>query len=503
MNSQLGPRTLVHQSDQLRAAGRVADALRCIDAAIACAPDDAIAHCKRGQLLKSMRRWSDALECFERGIALQPSLAPAHLDRGNVLQELGRLVEALLSYDRALELQPRFSAALCNRGTVLHRLNRLDEAIASYDAALVIDPSLDEAHFNRATTLADRGRFAEALEGFQRTTVRYPQLAVAHWNEALCRLRLGDFALGWSKFEWRWRYSDLCLRERACPQPKWLGQDDICGRTLLLHAEQGLGDTLQFCRFASLLCARGARVILQVDRPLVTLLKTLPGPDAVIAEGEAPPPIDYHTPLLSLPLALGTTLTTIPAQVPYLRVDPHRVRLWAERLPPVGKRSRIGLVWSGNPRHPNDANRSLHLESLRVLTALDADFVALQNQVWDRDRGELERQAVLFFGSELIEFVDTAALAANMDLVITVDTACAHLAGALGLPVWIMLPFAADWRWFTERSDSPWYPSARLFRQRMPGDWQSVVQEVGEQLQSLIEARRRGQPDAVPLHRPD
>jgi len=488
----LAPAALLAQAEQLRSAGKIGEALHCLDAAVALAPADAVIHCRRGLLLKALRRWDEALACFDRGIALQPDLAPAHMDRGNVLQEQNRLAEALAAYDRALQLQPRFPAALCNRGTVLHRLNRLDEAIAAYDAALAIAPGLDEARFNRSTVFNDAGRHAEALAGFEATLARHPDLAVAHWNEALCRLRLGDYARGWPKFEWRWRYADLGLRARDYRQPRWLGQQEIAGRTLLVHAEQGLGDTIQFCRYAPLLAARGARVILQVQRPLVPLLRTLAGGIAVIAEEDPLPPFDCHVPLLSLPLALGTTLPTIPAAVPYLHADPVLSENWARRLGPdrrEARRLRVGLAWSGNPRQPNDRNRSMALSTLAPLCARDADFIALQPDIRPADAAALAAQGIRAFGAELHDFADTAALVANLDLVISVCTSCAHLAGALGAPVWVLLGYAADWRWLHGRVDSPWYPSARLFRQTVPGAWEDVVHTLGDHLQSVLDER--------------
>jgi Tfp pilus assembly protein PilF len=493
------PDLLAH-AEQLHAAGQLLEALHCIDAALRLNPVDPIAHCRRGLVFKGMRRWDDALACFDKGIALRPDLAPAHLDRGNALQELGRLAESLAAYDNALRLQPRYPAALCNRGTVLHRLNRLDESIAAYDTALAIDPRLEEARFNRSTALNDAGRHAEALEGFAHTLQRYPDLAVAHWNEALCRLRLGDFARGWPKFEWRWRYRDLGLKPRPYPQAVWLGKEAIAGRTLLLTAEQGLGDTLQFCRYVPLLARRGARVLLEVQEPLVTLLRSLDGAAAVSAQGQDPEPFDLQTPLLSLPLAMGTELATIPAQVPYLHPEAARMRVWHERLGSGGvtsqtakrRRLRIGLAWSGNPQQANDYNRSMAVDLLKPLTELEADFFSLQTAVRPSDVPHLAIQKIHHWAADLHDFSDTAALAANLDLIISVCTSTAHLAGALGLPVWVLLNFAADWRWLHGRDDSPWYPTARLFRQRAPGDWHGVIAAVRAQLQALVQASSEG-----------
>jgi Tfp pilus assembly protein PilF len=473
---------LIAEADRLRLAGNAPEALQRMDEALALAPSDAVAHAKRGLSLGLMQRWEEALAAFDRALALQPRLFPAHLDRGNVLQELGRLEESLGAYERALALQPQAAGAWSNRGTVLHRLGRPAQALESYDRALALEPRLDEARFNRATTLGDLGRHAEALRGFEQMLARYPQLAVAHWNEALCRLRLGDFARGWPKFEWRWEYAELGLKRRSFSQPLWQGREDLAGRTILLHAEQGLGDAMQFCRYAPLLASRGARIVLEVLAPMTRLARSLAGVSLVVTRGEDLPAFDFHAPLLSLPLALGTTLETIPSQVPYLHADAGAIQTCAARLGTAPRRLRVGLAWSGNPAHTNDRNRSLPLAALRGLASLDAQFVALHNELTQAEQAELARLGIAYFAPELRDFADTAALAGALDLVISVDTSVAHLAGALGLPVWILLPFAADWRWLLDRADSPWYPSARLFRQSAPGAWDPVLERVRDDL---------------------
>lgn len=482
------PAALSQQGDALRNLGRLPEALAAYDAALSAAPQDAVIHCKRGLALKDLGRLPEALASLERGIELQPQLAPAHMDRANVLQDLGRLPDALAAYDRAVASAPRYPDAWCNRGTALHRLGRLADAIASYDAALAIDPRHAAADLNRSTTLSDLGRHQEALAGFERAVSRDPDNALAHWNEALCRLRMGDFERGWPKFEWRWRYAELGLAERHYPQPRWLGDTGLAGCTILVHAEQGLGDALQFCRYAEALAARGASVILQVPTALRALLASLRGVQRVLGEGEPAPAFDCHAPMLGLPRAFGTTLASIPANVPYLNAEPQRIARWAKRLGTRTGRPRVGLAWSGNPRHTNDTCRSIPLHRFGALTALEVDFVALQPDIRESDRLDLDAARIRFFGTELQDFADTAALAVNLDLVISVDTSIAHLAGALGLPVWILLPFAPDWRWLRDRADSPWYPTARLFRQSEPGDWDGVIARARRELQAAAPA---------------
>ena len=472
---------LEQQGDTLRAAGRPTEALGYFDAAIAASPASAALHCKRGQCLHTLRRFSEALESFDRGIALQPSLAPAHMDRANTLQEVGRLEEALASYDRAIALAPRYADLHCNRGTVLHRLHRMEESVASYDTALRLAPGHEAAAFNRSTALADLGRNEEALEGFARTLRRHPELAVAHWNEAISLLRLGRMREGWARFEWRFRYNELSILERKYSKPRWRGETPIESQTILLYAEQGLGDAIQFCRYAPVLAGLGARVVLEAPAPLFPLLQSLAGVATLVREGDPLPDFDHHCPLLSLPLALDTGLDSIPARVPYLRVDPARRAAWADRLgTPQAARPRVGLAWSGNPGHPNDYNRSMPIDHLLALRGLPIELVSLQKDVRDRDRPALLELGVRHFGDAL---EDVAAAIAELDLVISVDTGIAHLAGALARPTWLLLPFAPDWRWLLDREDSPWYPGARLIRQTAPGDWAGVAHRVIRDLQ--------------------
>jgi hypothetical protein len=305
------------------------------------------------------------------------------------------------------------------------------------------------------------------------------------------RLAMGDFATGWQKYEWRWHHKSLDLPRRGLKQPLWLGRENLFGRTILLHAEQGLGDTIQFARYAPLVARRGATVMLDVPPPLEALLASLRDVTLVRSHALPLPVFDYQCPLPSLPLALGTMLETIPAEVPYLSPPADRVEKWRALIgndtPP-----RIGLAWAGCPAHKNDRNRSIPLALLRPLLGTPGGapaprFFALQKELREADRPILEAAPALTqLADQIDDFADTAAIIALLDLVITVDTSVAHLAGALGKPVWILLPFAADWRWMIQRSDSPWYPSARLFRQPAIGDWQSVVRLMCEALSQII-----------------
>lgn len=461
--------------------GRRPEALASYDRALALRPAYAEAWINRGNVLDALARPQEALASYERAAALRPDLAVAHFNLANARHRAGRADDALAGYARALALKPEYAEAWNNRANVLREGNRTEEALAHYERALALRPDYVDALLNRGLALSALNRHAEAAACYARVLALEPEHAEAHYCESLHRLLTGDFARGWQEYEWRWRVRDAEAAPRHA-QALWLGREDLAGRTILLHAEQGYGDTLQFCRYAALVAGLGARVLLQVQPPLTSLLSRLTGPVRVVAQGEALPPFEFHCPLMSLPLAFRTTLETIPAAVPYLSADPARVAAWRARLGPAAG-PRIGLAWSGRPTHRNDANRSIPLATLAPLLAAGADFVSLQKELREHDRqGLAALPALRHYGALLQDYDDTAALIACLDLVITVDTSVAHLAGALGRPVWILLPSNPDWRWLLEREDCPWYPTARLFRQARMGDWGEVLRRVGAAL---------------------
>lgn len=477
---------LCNRGVALQAMERFDEALASFDRALALQPDYVVALCNRGAALQALERFEEALASLDRALGLQPDYAEAHSNRGMILGTLRRFDEALASCDRALALQSDYAEALCNRGNALHALKRLDEAITSYDRALAIWPDYVEVFGNRSVALYGLKRFEEALADSDRALVIRPDYAEAHFNEACCRLVRGDFVRGWEKNEWRWKTRERRNSKRNFTQPQWLGSNEIAGKTILLHAEQGLGDTIQFCRYAPCVSERGGRVILEVQKPLHGLMSTLAGVAQVVSRGDALPDFDVHCPLLSLPLAFGTGLETIPAVTPYLRASPQTVMDWDARLGPK-TRPRIGLAWSGNPAHKNDHNRSIGLGALAPLLDFEATYVSLQPDVRAADAAVLQCLGnVVHFGEELKDFSDTAALIANLDLVIAVDTGVAHLAGALARPVWILLSFIGDWRWLIDRQDSPWYPTARLFRQDETQEWNNVLPRVRAALQATF-----------------
>jgi tetratricopeptide (TPR) repeat protein len=471
----------------LLAAGRRDDAAASYGHALALRPDYHEAWYNRARALQELGRIDDALADYDAALALQPDDVDTHVNRATALQEVRRDDDALAAYERALALAPGHAKALYNRGTAHQRAGRLPAALADFDAALATQPHYVEALINRGAVLEDLGHGADALAAYEQALRINPKSAKAHWNAALSHLLAGDFARGWPRHEWRWDALNLHDRKRNFTETLWLGEEPLAGKTILLHAEQGLGDTLQFCRYAPLVAALGARVILEVQAPLKGLLDGLPGVDLLLAHGDTLPPFDFHCPLLSLPLAFRTDFTNLPAQVPYLHADPAFRAIWKARLG-GGAESKVGLAWSGNPKHGKDQHRSLPLAAMGRLAeaGLPMRFVSVQKEVRETDRAYLAAHPeIVHCGADLTDFSQTAALVASLDLVITVDTSIAHLAGALGKPVWILLPFSPDWRWLRGRGDSPWYPTAQLLRQSTPGDWDSVLVDVLRQLKVI------------------
>jgi hypothetical protein len=425
-----------------------------LEAAIRLNPGYAEAFNNLGAALRDLKRLDEALASLDRAIALKPDLAEAHSNRGSVLFDLGRAAEALASYERALALQPGLADAHRNCGAALYRLNRPREAIDSYQYAIQIDP----------------------------------QDAEARYQQSLSMLLLGDFDAGWRAFEWRKQRPG---RRGGTPAHgvAWLGERDISGATVLVYGEEGFGDTIQFCSFVPTLRLRCAGVILQVQPELKSLLAANLRMASVIGADERPSDFDVHCAVMSLPLALGVGPDAFAAGGPYLRADAERLARWQARLG-HGKRPRVGVAWSGAAYHPDDRNRSIELERLQPLLSPQIDWVCLQDHVRPGDADRLQSLDHLAFHGEAVkDFSDTAALIELMDLVICVDTSVAHLAAAMGKPVWILLPFSPDWRWGLDRADSPWRPTARLFRQPAPGDWESVFSTVRRQLDDWLAAQ--------------
>jgi tetratricopeptide (TPR) repeat protein len=494
------------------------------DFAIRYEPDHFAAWRNKGNTLLELQRPGEALSCFEQAVAIAPHVPTAHYDRANALFALNRLDDSAASFDRAIALKPDFADALCNRGNVLNMLQRLDDALASYDAALCADPTHAPAHYNRGkalqslnrpeealagfdraiafqpdhadafcnrgNALQDLKRFDEALESYDRALELRPEFAEVLCSKGMCKLILGDFAAGWPLYEWRPNTMPLGASERFS-QPRWTGRENLDGMVLFIHAEQGLGDTIQFCRYALLAQEMGARVILAVNDGLMRLLGSLGPAIEIIPQKRTPSAFDAHIALMSMPLAFKTTLGTCPAEVPYLRAEPARVETWKKRLGPQG--FKIGICWQGSKIDPRRSFPLVQCE--RVARLPDVRLISLQKkdgveQLDNLPAGMKVETLGDDFDSDSDAFIDTAAVMECLDLVIAPDTANAHLAGALGRPVWVALKYVPDWRWMLDRSDCPWYPTMRLFRQAARGDWPGVFMSIETELRALARYKR-------------
>jgi tetratricopeptide (TPR) repeat protein len=474
----------------LRGQGLLQEAIACHRRAIDRKPDYAEARNNLGIALKELGALDEAVACYRSALAINPNYPEAHNNLGITLKELGRLDEAVACYRKAIEINPNYAEAHNNLAISAQRLGRMQEALACYHRAIEVSPNFPQTYSNLGTALQEQGRLQEAAVYYRKAIALKPDYPDAHNNLAMALLTQGDLAAGWAENEWRWKTPQMIKVRRDFPQPQWRGEP-AAGRTLLIHAEQGYGDTLQFCRYAPLAAARGLRVILQVPRPLVRLLRGLSGVDLVVQDGEALPEFDLHCPMLSLPLAFGTVLASIPSAERYLFADTAQIEAQRTRLAALGSKGRrVGLVWAGNARNIADHRRSLPADRLRPLFGVPGlGFFSLQ-----KDGPAIPEQLIDLMGG-MADFADTAALIANLDLVISVDTAVAHLAAALGKPVWLLDRFDPCWRWLTGRTDSPWYPTLRLFRQSKPGDWDTVIAEVAAALQVFADNQS---PEATP-----
>jgi tetratricopeptide (TPR) repeat protein len=470
----------------LLALGQTDDAVAAERRAIELDPGSAAAHLYLGDGLHAQRDLVAALACYQRAIDLSPSLADAHCHMSNTLYELTRFEEAAAAAAAAIALRPNYPEAHCNLGNALQPLLRYEDAEACYRTAVSLRPDSAAHHSNLSVVLTAQGRLEEALAAQRRALELDPGFIDARYNHAITLLLDGQYSAGWRQYETRWHLS--WSPPRGFQQPQWAGET-LCGQTILLHPEQGLGDTLQMVRYAPLVAARGGRVVLEVQAPLVRLMAGLPGVQQVIPLGGELPPFDWHCPLFSLPLAFGTSLHTIPAE-PYLVAPPDLAAQWAARL---GRRTglRVGLVWGGAEKigwHVN-RQRSVALDQLAPLATIPG--VNLYSLQKDPDAAAIHIAAklgIVDLMADVVDFADTAALVAQLDLVISVDTSTAHLAAAMGKPVWLLSRHNGCWRWLTNRHDSPWYPSLRIYRQERPGDWAPAIGRVAADLA----ARSRG-----------
>ena len=467
------------------ALNRYDEAIASYDIALLLAPQSTAIRVKRASTAMQLDRLDEALRTAASALAGDPHDIAALNIRGRILARLHRYEEAIESYDAALQAAPEDAETLSNRGAALAELGRFDDAFASYQAALRIDPEFVPAYLKQGNTCVTLNRMSEALANYEAALARDPQHADAQFNEALARLCVGDFRTGWAKYERRWRHPKFAARRVSFPRPIWRGETAIAGKTILLCAEQGMGDAIQFARYAPMVAALGAKVLLGVYRPLVGLLASVPGVSAVIADGETLPDFDLYCMLLSLPLAFRTELATIPSQVPYIRPDQALIEEWRPRVPNNG-RLRVGVCWAGSTAHVADRRRSIPLDQFATLLAVPGiDFVSLQKDVDVPQAVVLRNLGVTQLGDDFRDFADTAAVVALLDLVITVDTSVAHLAGAMGKAVGMLVAFSPDWRWMLDRTDTPWYPTMRLFRQSAIGDWRGPLARLRAELMGV------------------
>jgi hypothetical protein len=494
------------------------DALSSYDNAISINPKYADAYSNRGNVLQELNRLEDALNCYDKAIEIDPKNAEAHSNRGVALQKLNRYVEAISSFDKAIYIHPNYTKALTNRGVALHNLNlfneakanfeqaigidpeyvdafsnlgylhndlnNLNEALRCYDIAISIKPDFVDAHINRGITLQELKRIEESLESFDNAISLNSNNAEAYWNKSLTLLLSSNFKQGWELYEWRLKRERFSFLKDNFFSSMWNGNQNLCGKTILLTTEQGLGDTIQFSRYVKLVKSLGANIILETPKSLMKLLDTLDDVDQMIEIGEKLPDFDYHSPLMSLPFAFKTCINSIPYESAYLFANSEKCKEWNSRLG-LKRKPRVGIVWSGSTSHKKDHMRSIPLQKLFPYLSVEYDFVSLQKEIREEDKHLLTSLSIRHFGDFLEDFSDTAALCELMDLVISVDTSVAHLSGSIGKKTWVLLPYSPDWRWLLDRNDSPWYNSMTLYRQDEKMDWLPVLDKVFDNLKTL------------------
>jgi tetratricopeptide (TPR) repeat protein len=450
-------------------------------------PDYADALNNLATVLNDRSEHAEAAECCRRAIEIDPSYAAAHNNLGIALVELGKTSQAIASYQASLSIEPNSASAHCNLGSAWWRQSSYGEAENALRRAISLKPGYAEAYNNLGSVLQDTGRFEEAQASFQKALELVPNYADAHWNLSIIRLMQGDLDGGWREYEWRWRCKSFKAEQKSVP--KWEGQS-LAGKSIHVYAEQGLGDTLQFVRYVPLLAHTEAKVFFECQECLIPLLAASPVSRLLNTDGP-PPPADYCCPLLSLPRLLTSPINCLADRVPYLFAATDLIERWKTKLAAV-EGFKVGIAWQGNPQYPGDRSRSIPLTYFNMLTELPGvRLVSLQKGAGTEQLASLpERDRIVEFSGEVDatagSFMDTAAIMKNLDLVITSDTAIAHLAGALGVPVWVALPFVPDWRWFLNRNDSPWYPTMRLYRQKTPGSWHTVFEQMNDELRSFI-----------------
>lgn len=474
-------------------------ALENIQAALLINPHNAAAYSNLGRVLHETHRYEEALTSYDKAIQLKADFAEAHYNKGNTLRELKRVEEAIAAYELAIQCKSHYAEAYQNLGVIAHEQRHLEQAIALYEKTTVIKPTHAEAHSNRGVALKALHRIDEALKSFDLAISINPSYAQAYWNKAITLLLDGQYDKGWPLFEWGWTAKQRGT-QRHTDRPLWTGLQPLKNKTILLHAEQGYGDVIQFCRFAKSVHDLGATVILEVPSALVDLLQDLAGVDAVVATGQPIPEVDFQCPLMTLPMALKTTLTTLPSEAAYLRANPALATPWKNKLSALTHK-KVGLVWNGGfrPHQPElwllNSERNITLEQMAThLQHGQIDFVSLQkgepaeSEIRGREKTLWPQGNFHNLTDALRTFADTAALIANLDLVISVDTSTAHLAAAMGKPVWLLNRADGCWRWLIDIDHSPWYPSVRIYRQGHDRSWEPVLKRVALDLAAFAQA---------------
>ncbi len=462
-------------ADALRRVGRTTEAEACYEKVLRLRGDHPEALVSKAEILRRERKFGEAIYIGRRAIEARPDFAEAYNTVGAALQEQGNLDEAIEAYQKAIELQPMTAGPYANLGYARHTQGKLDEAKKCYRKAIELRPDMPETYNNLGNLFRDQLNLQGAIEAYNQAIYFSPAHTDAHWNRSLAWLLMGNFADGWAEYEWRWL--NFPQEKRTFRQPLWDGSYPLAGRTILLHAEQGLGDAIQFVRFAPVVAEMGATVNLECQRELEPLLQRFQGITRTITRGDPLPPVDCHCPLLSLPHALKLTPRSCGGSEPYIHPHAPLVQKWRETISGNKTRLKVGLSWAGSPIHRRDRERSMSLSLLQPLGEVeDVTYFSLQKGDPAREAANPPGKMVLKdYTSQLHDMADSAGLLANLDLVITVDTALAHLAGAMGKTVWVLLPYSPDWRWLLDREDSPWYPTMTLLRQKKPGDWDGPI----------------------------
>jgi len=463
-------------------------ALDLINRSIAGNPDNADAHYHLGNTFRNLSRPLEAIAAYQKSVLIRPDFAEAWCKLGVTQVDSSRLAPAIESFQRAIAIRPGLAALRITLGNALLEKGDLRDSIAAFEQAIALEPGNCAAYNNLGIALFECGQLEESAAAHRRAIAIKPDYADGHHSLSMLSLLLGDFTRGWEKFEWRETGSKRAATGGEDATRLWDG-GDLTGRTIFIHPEQGLGDTLQFIRYIPLLAARGPKIMVGCPAPLRRLLRCINGVDRWLDQGEPIPPFDFRCPLMSLPLKFGTTLETVPDLGPYVKPDHADVLRWQNKLAADGGGFKVGLVWAGNPRHRRDRIRSMDLRTMAPLAQVPGvRFYSLQKgPAADQAKAPVPGMNLIDHTDELNDFADTAAMIANLDLVISVDTSMVHLAGAMAKTVWTLLPFAPDWRWLLGRDDSPWYPTMRLFRQQTRGNWDAVIGQVTDALVGITE----------------